>query len=509
MHFKSLIIVLCGLLLYACSPDPAFIRAPFQGVSNAAISQVMDAATGGVLLVGNGTEIHVPANAFVNQEGQPVSGEVTVSYTDISDPGALLISGIPLNYGNKENPSVMESAAMFELNATSNGQELELGAGKSIKTVISSNVDGDQYEFFALNEEGKTWDKLGNVAPSPNPMIDSLNGSISNLENQFGSFDLSGCFVFNYGFDLDVYRDEDRAKLRDKRFNYYTWETAPAIETLDRLLKAKVKSYGVASFLKERSWDEVTWNGKKYNPNFLLWRSEKPIPNWIVSSDTYRNIELKPVGKNRFRLTFKHWDYKDGKWTEFTDYTLYVSPKMTLADLYENQPEERSSEYEALLAQVEEEKETLGAQNQVLREFNISKMGVYNYDYIKEEERLMVNAELYLDGKPLEDQITDLFVMIKDQNAVLRYNKSSLSHFVIYPGQQLFAFMVADGNGISMEANQNLNSIDLDSFKGDEGKVLRIDLKSTDYKINRPIDLTEFLDKEMNGISTDGALSMN
>lgn len=509
MHTKSLIIMLTGLVLYACSPDPAFIRVPFQGVANGAVEQVMDAATGGVLLVGNGTEIHVPANAFVNQEGQPVTGEVKVAYTEISDPSAILISGIPLNYGNKENPSVMQSAAMFDLSASAYGQELELGQGKSIRTVISSNVDGDQYDFFALNEEGKTWDKLGTAAPTSNPMIDSLSNSIADMEGKSLDYDLTDCFAFNYGYDLDIYRDEDRAKLKDKRFNYYTWETAPAIETLDRLLRTKLKSYGVTGMLKERVWKEVVWNGEERNPNLLLWKSEKPLPNWILNSKTYRNPEIKRVGKNRYRMKFLRWEYENNEWKQFTDYTAYISPKMALADLYSNQPEERSTEYDALLAQVEEEKVTLGAQNKVLREFNISKMGVYNYDYIKEEERLMVAAEIYMNGEPLKDQITDLFVMIKDQNAVLRYDKTGLSHFVIYPGQQLFAFMVVDGNGIAMEANQNLNNLDLASFRNDEDKVLRIDLKSTDYKINRPIDLTEFLDSEMNGISTGNVLSMN
>lgn len=509
MHSKSLIIMLTGLMLYACSPDPAFIRAPFRGVANQAVEQIMDAAAGGVLLVGNGTEIHVPANAFVNQEGQLVTGKVKVSYTEISDPGTILISGIPLNYGNKENPSVMQSAAMFELNAMANGEELELGEGKSIRTVISSNVEGGQFDFFALNEEGKTWDKLGSATPTPNPLIDSLNNSIANMENKQVNYDLTGCFAFNYGYDLDIYRDEDRAKLRDKRFNYYTWETAPAVETLDKLLRTKLKSYGVTAMLNERVWREVNWNGEERNPNLLLWKSEKPLPNWILNSKTYRNPEVKWVGKNRYRVKFLRWEYVDNEWKQFTDYTAYISPKMALSELYENQPEERSAEYEALLAQVEEEKVTLGAQNKVLREFNISKMGVYNYDYIKEEERLMVNAEIYVDGEKLQEQITDLFVMIKDQNAVLRYDKTGLSHFVIYPGQQLFAFMVIEGNGIAMEANQDLNNLNLDDFKNNEDQVLRIDLRSTDYQINRPIDLAEFLDKEMNGISTEGALSMN
>lgn len=509
MHSKSLIFTLSGLVLYACGPDPAFVRAPFTGVTNQTVEQVMDAALGGVLQVGNGTEIHVPANAFINQEGLQVTGEVTVSYTAIDDPASILISGIPLNYGDKSNPSVMESAGMFNLRASANDEQIALGEGKSIKTVISSNVEGGQYDFFQLNEEGSTWDKLGTASPTENPEIARLTTSIAEKTNASKAYDLSGCFAFNYAFDLDIIEDEDRHKLKDKRFNYYTWDTAPAVETLQKILKTKLASYEVPQFLKERAWEEITWNGEKQNPNLLLWKAEKPLPGWILNSKTYRNVELKPAGKNRFRLTFSRWEHNGSKWEQLTDYAVYIRPKMALSELYDNPPETRSAEYEALLAQAEQEKETLAAQNKVLREFNISKMGVYNYDYIKEDERLMVNAEIFLDNVELEDQVTDLFVMLEGQNAVLRYGKNGLSHFVIYPGQQVFTFMVVNGNGIAMQSDQALNDIDLESFRADPDKKLRIDLKSTDYVITRPVDLTTFLDREMNGVSATDALSMN
>lgn len=511
MHSKSLIFIFSGLVLFACGPDPAFVRAPFAGVSNQTVEQVMDAATGGVLSLGNGTEIHVPAHAFVNHEGQPVSGAVTIAYTEIDEPASILISGIPLNYGDKSNPSVMESAGMFDLSASAQGQPVELGEGKSIKTIISSNVEGDKYDFFQLNAEGNTWNKLGSTEPVDNPAIDSLTESIAAAESASEAFDLTNCFSFNYGYELDIIERKDRYKLKDKTFNYYTWDTAPAEETLRKILKAKLKSYGVSVFLKERGHQRqgVYWNGRNHNPNLLLWKSERPIPNWIVNSEKYRNPRIEAIGKGRYRLTFMRWEYKDGEWTEYTDFTTYMSPRMTLAELYANAPAERSAEYEALLAQAEQEKETLAAQNKVLREFNISKMGVYNYDYIKEEERLMVEAEIYLDGQPLEDMVTDLFVMIKDENAVLRYAKSGLDHFVIYPGQQVFAFMVVGGNGIAMQSDQALNDLDVNAYRANPDQVLRIDLMSTDYEINRPIDLAGFLDQEMNGISTGDALSMN
>lgn len=506
MRFKSLIFSGLGLLLWACNSQSPFVSAPFVGVENETIQKAIDASTGGVLKVGNGTEIHVPANAFVNSSGQMVVGEIQLSYTEIADPASIIISGIPLNYGG-DNPKVMESAGMFDLSATSNGETLELSEGKSIRAIISSDVEGDQYDFFSLNEEGRTWDALGRVTPTPNPAIDSLNGSLGSKVESANTYDLENCFAFNYGYDLDVYRDEDMHKLKDKRLNYYTWDTAPAIKTLEKLLKTKLNGYGVNTFLKERVWNEITWEGKKMNPNLLLWQSEEAIPNWLMTSKKYRYLKLAKASGSRYRLQFIRSEYDNG-WKDFVDFTTYVTPKMPLEELYSNSPEVRSEEYDALLAQIEEEKKVLLAQNKVLREFNISKMGVYNYDYIKEEERLLVEAEIYLDGKPLEDQVTDLFVVIKDQNSVLRYSEGGLKSFVIYPEQQLFAFMVADGNSIAMQKEGALDEIDIESFRNNEDQKLRINLVSSDYVINEPIDLTIFLNKEMKGTEGELVLSM-
>lgn len=508
MRFKLLIFLSLGLLLWACSPQSPFVRAPFVGVANEPIVQAFDAAAGGVLVVGNGTEIHVPANAFVDESGQVVEGQVTLSYTDIGDPSSILISGIPLHYGKKENPYVMESAGMFDLSAMANGNPLELAEGKSIRTIISSNVEGSQYDFFQLNEEGRTWESRGSVAAVPNPAIDQLNASISAGNEKTIEYDMENCFAFNYGFDLDIVTDEERYKLKDERFNYYTWDTAPALKTLNRLLATKLQGYGVNTFLMERLWKEVTWKGKKYNPNLLVWRSERALPSWIVNSKKYREAKISRVKGDRYRLQFVRYEYQDGVWKDQLDFTTYVTPKVKLEDLYADPAELRLQEYEALLVQMEEEKETLAAQNRVLREFNITQMGVYNYDYIKEEERMLVRAEIYLDGAPLKDQMTDLFVVIKDQNAVLRYGESGLDSFVIYPDQQLFAFMVSEGNTIAVQRAGILDAIDLTEFRNDPSQKLRIELNTSDYVIEQPIDLTFFLDKEMRGIDTESLLTM-
>ena len=61
--------------------------------------------------------------------------------------------------------------------------------------------------------------------------------------------------------------------------------------------------------------------------------------------------------------------------------------------------------------------------HEVLRQIQYKQNGVYKCDYIKEEERLMVNVEIYLEREKLQDQFTDLLLMTSCQIATSKGTK--------------------------------------------------------------------------------------
>ena len=78
----------------------------------------------------NGTHIEIPANAFVDDNGEPVKGSAEFKFREFHTADAILLSGIPMQMSNDRN-QFMQSSGMIELRAYQNGSELSLAKGKS------------------------------------------------------------------------------------------------------------------------------------------------------------------------------------------------------------------------------------------------------------------------------------------------------------------------------------------------------------------------------------------
>src|SRR5262249_30442878 len=90
------------LLLASCQPGaentknpavnpPLITNVPFQDFD-------IDAQAGDTISLTDGTNIYVPQNIFVDQNGKPVSGKVQLHYRAFYTPGEIVASGITMLY---------------------------------------------------------------------------------------------------------------------------------------------------------------------------------------------------------------------------------------------------------------------------------------------------------------------------------------------------------------------------------------------------------------------------
>lgn len=105
----------------------------------------------------NGTIIDIPADAFVDKNGNEVKGNITVSYKEYLDPLSIFASGIPMTYDSGGVKSTFTSAGMFELYAFSGNEEVQLKPGKNIDVQFASVNDGKNYNFYEFDETKKEW----------------------------------------------------------------------------------------------------------------------------------------------------------------------------------------------------------------------------------------------------------------------------------------------------------------------------------------------------------------
>lgn len=105
----------------------------------------------------SGTQIKIPADAFVDENNQLIKGNVTLAYREFSNPYEIAFSGIPMTVNNGIVPVPLESAGMFELNASQNNRTIYIKKGKQIDVSLASNDSTDNYNLYKIDTASKSW----------------------------------------------------------------------------------------------------------------------------------------------------------------------------------------------------------------------------------------------------------------------------------------------------------------------------------------------------------------
>lgn len=103
------------------------------------------------------SKIKVPQNAFVNKAGQDIIGDVEIQYREMHDQADIIASGIPMTYDSAGTKYHFESAGMFDIKASQNGEQVFLKHGKQITVDMISRQAADSYNQYYLDTVAQTW----------------------------------------------------------------------------------------------------------------------------------------------------------------------------------------------------------------------------------------------------------------------------------------------------------------------------------------------------------------
>jgi Carboxypeptidase regulatory-like domain len=133
-----------------------------------AAAQPLDATQGGSVTGDRGAALTAAPGAFVDANGQPVSGSVEVALTplDPSAPGeraAYPGSLVGLNNGTS---SLLQTYGVLDVTATQNGQPLQLAPGQTVTVTIpvaapATGTLPPTQDLWAFNLATGTWDHEG------------------------------------------------------------------------------------------------------------------------------------------------------------------------------------------------------------------------------------------------------------------------------------------------------------------------------------------------------------
>jgi hypothetical protein len=138
------------------------ISAPFKGMEPEWQRNCIDNNTDQVVLYkGSLTSISVPANTFVGKDGQTIKGSVEIGYREFRTPEEIMFSGIPMSKMKGDSLLYYESAGMFEISASANGEEVFIDPGKKISISFDVIPTSEQPNFYSFNDSSSVWNDSG------------------------------------------------------------------------------------------------------------------------------------------------------------------------------------------------------------------------------------------------------------------------------------------------------------------------------------------------------------
>lgn len=131
----------------------AFVQPPFEQIQLPWLPVAWDAADSVTYNISADVTITVPASAFVDAAGKPISGPVVLRYRELNDPKDWFLAGIPMGYDSAEMHH-LEVATMIEVLAYQEGKPVFLKEGKTIElTYLAANANNrNQYFLDSLEQ---------------------------------------------------------------------------------------------------------------------------------------------------------------------------------------------------------------------------------------------------------------------------------------------------------------------------------------------------------------------
>ena len=160
-----LVASVASLIIYSKLTDletaPApFINPPIAQVDIKSDSYQIDAEKDSNITYASGSKIHIPANAFTDDEGKPVKGKVELKYREFKKASDVFLAGIPMTYDSADEQFHFETAGMMEISASQNGKPLKTNPDAFITVDMVSANKEDKFNTYYLDTTEKKWKYL-------------------------------------------------------------------------------------------------------------------------------------------------------------------------------------------------------------------------------------------------------------------------------------------------------------------------------------------------------------
>jgi hypothetical protein len=392
----------------------------------------IDADKGGEIKLPNGTLINIPSQSFKNPDGSLVKGKVTIKYREFHKGADVIASGIPMLFKKEGKVEYFESAGMFEMRGIAGGKNIDIADDKEIEVQMASFKQGNDFEFYFFDDNQSEWQTKGIADAVPNiKKVEALE-AFEQIQKPMVPAEV-----------------DKKAPVFDLSFN-------------------EMKNPELASF-RNVLW-QYAGTSKKNDPINNSWVFED---SWDEYKMTCTDPEI-PV----FDLYVK---------TKNKSFTTSIKPVLT----GENAKKGRSvfnkmmKEYNNVL----DGKKKAELQADLLRVFNVKKMGLYNWDRLsKMPSSMLISADFTIEG---ENFTAPVYLINGDNKEVVTIYPGVSNTFYLNPKiKNVLVTILPSGLAAVFSAKQ-FDDINISGVK--KTKNFRFNLNKLPAKLDGPDDISSLI----------------
>lgn len=447
-----------------------------------------------------GSNIQVPADAFLDENGNVVTGKVEIQYIEYHDQVDIFLSSIPMQYDSAGNNYHFESAGMLEIYAFQNGKPVFTNPKQPIRVEMASRYDGTHYNVYNYDTTAQNWVYLGKDEvflrdTSGMPLFADNTGGIGLEQDVAQEFtptvgerpsfetvatDAQKEQLANIELELEQVTDAleelkktepqepEKADGKRHRFNLDVLpEEFPELLVYERALFEIGDEPENADFntdLYAIEWEDMRLTENKPGVNYRL---------TLVKGNTQKSFIVYPAFdqesyENAMKLfQEKYKDYKAKLDTRLEAEKDLQEQRANLLLQVEQEQRRLEEEWQAEMKRQREEWEAqrdehraevqreiaaanavIRTENKFVRAFTISNFGIYNSDNPHQMPTGMTLSVAFQDEQGNPIKMNEVFLVEKDRNAVYEYLSESFGNFTFNPNQTNAIWGVTKDNKI-------------------------------------------------------------
>ncbi len=431
------------------------IAPPIKGLNVHYTTFKVIAEKGATLDYKTGSKIIIPKNAFADENGKLLKGEVELRYREFHDAVDFFVSGIPMTYDSAGVKYQFESAGMIEVLAYQNGKQVNMAPEKAIDIEMASDYKGTEYNFYKLDTMANNWSCLGKDKVKANPEKSSasdIKKEIVSIEEtpEYKTFETKKVEakkekeVQMAALPKPIAEPAKPAQVKKGKFTFNLEVDAKEFPELS-VYKGLLFEVGDENTNFNKSMYDITWDeasvkeGNKSGENYNL-TLKKGLKKY--------DIIVYPVfeGKN-YETAMKTYQEKFNKYKVTLD--KRIADEKKAEEVYQAKVAEYQRKQEELARAYKQKQEEAYRQmettQKVMRAFTVSSFGVYNCD----------NPSVYPKGilcvanikNDLNKNLLcyDVYLVDKQKNGLFTYYRNPLTSFSFNPKSKNMLWTVEHG----------------------------------------------------------------